>query len=99
MEVVRSAGMDSQQDGSLIYSQGSVMKNRLTKTFATYDTGSIEDYLALMCSNIEDAFLTNGATPGQDYSHLDLMKMAVQIATSAKNGPADDLSFVTGWPV
>ena len=73
------------------------MNTRLVKTHTTYDASTIEDYLALMCANIEDAFLTNGAVPGQDYTHLDLMKIAVQIATSAKNGPADDLSFLTGW--
>lgn len=74
------------------------MSTRLVKTHARYYTATLDDFLSAVCGTIEDAFLTNGATPGKDYSHLDLMTLAMNFATNAKNGTADELSFTSGWP-
>lgn len=43
-------------------------------------TDELSDYLLLVAMNIEDTFLTAGATPEVDYTYLDLIKLAQPFA-------------------
>lgn len=49
----------------------------LVERYTSYDVSSLSDVLACFAANIEDAFITCGATPGKDYSYNDLMKLAL----------------------
>lgn len=42
----------------------------LIRRYARYDQHTLEDLLALLAANVEDAFLLTGAEPGKDYTHL-----------------------------
>ncbi len=43
-------------------------------------TDELSDYLLLVAMQIEDTFLTAGATPKVDYTYLDLIKLAQPFA-------------------
>lgn len=52
------------------------MKKNLIKSFDTLDTNSLEDFYMVIAQGIEASFIQSGATPGTDYTLLDLYKLA-----------------------
>ncbi|MBD2797196.1 hypothetical protein ID856_11700 [Xenorhabdus sp. 18] len=58
------------------------MKTRLITPFGENSVSlgqpDIKDYLRLIALNIEDSMLEAGATPGKDYTFIDIYKMAMQ---------------------
>ena len=52
---------------------------RLLRVYDTTDPRATEDFIYICALNIEDAMLTGGATPGVDYTILDLYRLAIQI--------------------
>jgi len=52
--------------------------NRLIKKYESYDEDALTDYLLIMAKDIEDALLHAGATPGKDYTYMQLFELAVR---------------------
>ena len=59
---------------------GCTPNGRLIKGFESYDGSTIIDFSLIVAWNIETAFLESGMKPGLDYTALDIMKLAFQIA-------------------
>ena len=74
------------------------MKKRLVKVYEKYEPTTLDDFLSGVCATIEDALLTNGAIAGKDYTHLDLMKLAMQYAACPNNSEGFQCSITFGWP-
>ena len=54
---------------------------RLTPEFNEHvGPNDLQDFLSVVCANIENSLQQNGAVAGIDYTHLDLMKLAVPFA-------------------
>jgi hypothetical protein len=50
----------------------------------------LEGYLAVAAENIESSLMSVGATPGKDYTYIDLYKLAIQLVTA---GPMESLTL------
>ena len=55
---------------------------RLIPYFSSDDEQSMTNFLTIAARDIEDALLQCGAKPGKDYTHLDLIKLAVHLASA-----------------
>lgn len=56
------------------------MTNKLIRDYEVTDHSSLEDLLLVMAKNVEDSMLQAGAKPGDDYTILDLYKLAQPFA-------------------
>ena len=52
---------------------------RLTPVFSNVDTSFAQDFLSVAASNIETSLIQNGAKPGLDYKHIDLITLAMPL--------------------
>lgn len=69
----------------------------LIKPFGLTDPSTLEDLLLCMAANVEDSLLQAGATPGKDYTILDLYKLAQPFALHTFTAPEADVTFSTAW--
>jgi hypothetical protein len=67
----------------------------LIPSFETIDPNDFSDFYAIMAKNIEDSLTTAGAVPGQDYTRLDLYKLAYPFVL--KKWEKGDLQHTTSW--
>lgn len=67
----------------------------LIPDFEHTDSGTVKDLLWLSARSIEQSMIECGAVPGQDYSMLDLYKMAVNFAAIRFEKSAVELSAAT----
>ena len=66
---------------------------RLLKNYDHFDSEkSFPDRLWLYASGIEDSLILGGATPGKDYTYLDLYKMALDLIKN--DDDLDDLNII-----
>ncbi|MBP6748088.1 MAG: hypothetical protein KA144_00495 [Xanthomonadaceae bacterium] len=70
------------------------MKNKLIPDYEVLDQNALSDLLLIMAMNVEESMITAGATPGKDYSHLDLYKLAAPFALEIFKS-RDDTTFFT----
>lgn len=56
----------------------------------------LDDLVLAMAANIESAFISSGAVPGEDYSRKDLFTLAQPFALEVFKR-SDDISFFTEW--
>lgn len=70
--------------------------NRLTKTFDTTDTSTMDDLLSCLMATIEDGLLQSGFIPNEDYTKKDLMAAAIPMVQQAYWG--NELFITTAWP-
>lgn len=70
------------------------MSKRLTKKYDAIDKKSLTDVLMVVAANIEDALLQNGATPGKDYTYMDLYNMSLKYITTSEM--KKDLDIIIG---
>jgi hypothetical protein len=70
----------------------------LIRRYARYNPRTLEDLLALLAANVEDAFLMAGATPGVDYSHRDCFTLAAPFALSMFQDKTADITLAIEWP-
>ncbi|WP_045958787.1 hypothetical protein [Xenorhabdus poinarii] len=54
---------------------------------------NIKDYLRLIALNIEESMLEAGATPGKDYTFIDIYKMAMQYVSVNSVVGGEPISF------
>lgn len=54
-------------------------EDRLTPLYQDLDATVFEDFLSLAASNVESALLENGARPNEDYTHKDLITLAMPL--------------------
>lgn len=59
---------------------------------------NLDERLSMLCVTIEDAFIANGAEAGRDYTHRDLMGLAIQIVCAHGSSGAADLSYIAAIP-
>lgn len=62
------------------------MAERIIKSFESYDTSTMTDFLSMVARNIEDSLIQCGATPGKDYSYTDVFNWSVSVL-AAKQKP------------
>jgi hypothetical protein len=55
----------------------------------------LHDLMIIMAKNVEDSLLDCGATPGVDYTILDLYKLASPLV--AERWQNQDLQYTTQW--
>lgn len=70
---------------------------RLLRTHTETDHTTYEDLIYLAALNTEDALLTGGATPGKDYTLLDLYRISAPLALHMINN-AEKATYVCGYP-
>lgn len=70
------------------------MSQRLTKKLALIDEKSLTDVLMTVAANIEDALLQHGATPGKDYTYIDLYNMSLKYI--GPSGMSENLEIIIG---
>lgn len=61
----------------------------MVKRLIDFEYGSAEDlsdYLLIVAMNIEDSLRTAGAVPNEDYTYLDLIKLAQPFALEKNKG-------------
>ena len=64
----------------------------------TTDTSTLDDLFLCMAATIEDSLISAGATPGRDYSILDLYRLAQPFALHTYTLPEADITFTASWP-
>jgi len=68
----------------------------LLKDYDKVSPTALEDLLLTMAKNVESSMIQAGATPGKDYTVLDLYKLVQPFALEVfKKGDAD---WTTSWP-
>lgn len=55
------------------------MQSRLITEYENYETSLLSDHLALIAKEVEDAIITAGGEPGEDYDFKYVFSLAVQI--------------------
>lgn len=69
----------------------------LIPPFEGLDETTFHDTLLMFAKNIEDALIDAGATPGEDYTRLDLFRLAQPYVLERwKSG---ELIYTKGWKV
>jgi hypothetical protein len=75
--------------------EGPTGQMRLLRTYETTAINCFDDLLYCCAITIEDALLTGGAKPGQDYKTLDLYTLAMPLAIAWRN---ESTQITTGIP-
>ena len=52
------------------------MTEPLIRDYEAVDLSALEDLIMVMAKTIENSMIQAGATPGEDYSYVDLYKLA-----------------------
>lgn len=68
------------------YFEGPTGRKRLLRTYEKTRPDCFDDALYNCAVTIEDAMILGGATPGVDYSRLDLFKLAMKLAPDFSAG-------------
>jgi hypothetical protein len=69
----------------------------LIPAFEALDESSLHDVMLMFARNIEDAMIDSGAVPGEDYSRLDLFKLAEPYVRDWFK--AGNLSYTKSWKI
>jgi len=71
----------------------------LLPSFQHVGANDFSDFYAIMARNVEDALITGGATPGKDYTILDLYKLAQPFVLHRWQNPGKQpLEYSLTWP-
>ena len=73
------------------------MSDRLIPPFEALDETSLHDVQLMFAKNIEDALIECGAVPGDDYTLLDLFRLAQPYVLERFR--TDNLSYTKGWKI
>ena len=68
---------------------------RLIKHFDNLQNDHLNDVMIIMAKNVEDSLLECGAIPGEDYTLLDLYKLASPLV--AERWQTQDLQYTKQW--
>jgi len=71
---------------------------RLIREFGESDPKTLEDLWLVLARNAEDSLIKAGATPGKDYTMLDLYKLAQPFVLDLFSKPDNDINFTVQWP-
>jgi hypothetical protein len=71
---------------------------RLIRDFGEADPNTLEDLWLILARNVEDSLIEAGATPGEDYTMLDLYKLAQPFVLDLFRKPDNDITFTYKWP-
>lgn len=72
------------------------MKKQLIKSYDKLDVNSLEDFYMIVAQNIETSLIQSGASPGTDYTMLDLYKLA-QPFVLERFKTEKSLSYAVAW--
>ncbi|SMF94402.1 hypothetical protein SAMN02949497_1717 [Methylomagnum ishizawai] len=71
------------------------MPTPLIPPFESTDETTFHDTLLLFARNIEDALIDAGAVPGEDYTRLDLFRLAQPYVL--ERWQSGELRYTKGW--
>ncbi len=71
--------------------------DNLLKDYDSIDPSTLEDLLLAMAKNIESSMIQAGATPGKDYTVLDLYKLAQPFALEVFQ-KKENITYAVSWP-
>ncbi len=72
------------------------MKKQLIKSYDKLDANSLEDFYMIVAQSIETSLIQSGAVPGNDYTLLDLYKLA-QPFVLERFKTEKSLSYAVAW--
>ena len=72
------------------------MKKELMTRYNNTGMDEFSDLFMIMAKNVEDSLIQGGATPGEDYSILDLYRLAQPFALSVFKS-SESMQFTLSW--